>query len=111
MGPYLYHREKVYSDVDTYNPDHKKFPLYRHAHVIEENIMPGETLFVPTGWWHTVDILETPTISLSATSFVRGLFHVPKPCSHRLLRVIGNLCQVPCIEERHGRTFVSMVVQ
>jgi len=70
MGPYLYHREKVYSDVDTYNPDHKKFPLYRHAHVIEENIMPGETLFVPTGWWHTVDILETPTISLSATSFL-----------------------------------------
>ena len=70
MGPYLYHREKVYSDVDTYNPDHDKFPLYKHAHVIDVLVGPGETLFVPTGWWHTVDILETPTSSVSATSWV-----------------------------------------
>mmetsp|Transcript_17812 Transcript_17812/g.24644 ORF Transcript_17812/g.24644 Transcript_17812/m.24644 type:complete len:903 (+) Transcript_17812:137-2845(+) len=74
MGPYLYHREKVYSEVDFYNPDHKKFPLYKYAHMIEEIIEPGQSLFVPTGWWHTVDALDTPTISLSATSWLARFY-------------------------------------
>eukprot|EP00240_Pyramimonas_obovata_P003439 CAMPEP_0118928462 /NCGR_PEP_ID=MMETSP1169-20130426/5697_1 /TAXON_ID=36882 /ORGANISM="Pyramimonas obovata, Strain CCMP722" /LENGTH=864 /DNA_ID=CAMNT_0006870437 /DNA_START=251 /DNA_END=2842 /DNA_ORIENTATION=- len=70
MAPYLYHREKVYSEVDSYNPDHAKFPLFKHAFHAEEIIGEGETLFIPTGWWHTVDSLDTPTVTLSATSWV-----------------------------------------
>ena len=69
-APYLYHREKVYSDVDAYEPDHKKYPLFRHAHRIVETLEEGDTLFIPTGWWHTVDSMDTPTVSLSATSWL-----------------------------------------
>mmetsp|Transcript_41823 Transcript_41823/g.69853 ORF Transcript_41823/g.69853 Transcript_41823/m.69853 type:complete len:855 (-) Transcript_41823:334-2898(-) len=74
MAPYLYHREKVYSEVDSYNPDHEKYPLYKYAFRTKEMIGPGETLFIPTGWWHTVDSLETPTVTLSATSWVSRFF-------------------------------------
>jgi mannose-6-phosphate isomerase-like protein (cupin superfamily) len=33
------------------------------------NVGPGQALFIPVGWWHCVEALET-SISMSFTNFV-----------------------------------------
>lgn len=59
-APWLYD-----GDVDLRDPDLGKHPRYlnaspRHDFVLE----PGETLFLPNGWWHQTEVLED-SISLS----------------------------------------------
>lgn len=47
-----------------YNPDYTKFPLFKNANPISDVVHPGETIFVPKGWWHTARSLE-PSISIA----------------------------------------------
>jgi ribosomal protein L16 Arg81 hydroxylase len=68
-SPYLYNSVSVYSDVDILEPNIERFPLFAHAHPIELVLEPGETLFVPVGWWHHVESLDL-SISVSFTNFV-----------------------------------------
>eukprot|EP00854_Cymbomonas_tetramitiformis_P004979 gene4979-6067_t len=67
--PYIYNTDRVYTDVDALNFDYKKYPLLKHVWMITETIQPGETLFVPNGWWHHVAGIDKPTISVSFTSW------------------------------------------
>ncbi|MBJ6145968.1 cupin-like domain-containing protein [Hymenobacter sp. BT559] len=63
--PYLYPRpdnEKV-SQVDIFNPDYEKFPLFKHATPVRVMVEEGETILFPTKWWHTTQIHE-PCISV-----------------------------------------------
>jgi hypothetical protein len=63
--PYMYPREdnaKV-SQVDVFNPDYEKFPLFKNANPIKVTVEEGETILFPTKWWHTTQIHE-PCISL-----------------------------------------------
>ena len=56
--PFLY-PDKIknnHSQVDTVNPDYDKFPLFKKAESIKITLKPGETLFIPSGWWHTTYI-------------------------------------------------------
>jgi histone arginine demethylase JMJD6 len=46
------------------SPDLTKFPLFADAHGMRFTLHPGETLFVPAGWWHTARILS-PSITIS----------------------------------------------
>lgn len=42
------------SDVnDPWTPDFERYPLFRKARGLEFTANPGDTLFVPAGWWHT----------------------------------------------------------
>ena len=52
------------SDLNIFNPDYEKFPLYKQATPIHFTVGPGETLFIPFGTWHTAYSL-TPTISVA----------------------------------------------
>jgi len=53
------------SNVDNVEtPDLTRFPLFPQARGIRFKLHPGETLFVPSGWWHTARIL-TPSITVS----------------------------------------------
>ncbi len=52
------------SELNIFNPDYDKFPLYREATPINFTVGPGETLFIPFGTWHTAYSL-TPTISVA----------------------------------------------
>jgi hypothetical protein len=52
------------SDLNIFNPDYDKFPLFKEATPIHFTVGPGETLFIPFGTWHTAYSL-TPTISVA----------------------------------------------
>jgi ribosomal protein L16 Arg81 hydroxylase len=66
---YLYNSREFYSDVDCDNPDYDKYPLFRHAEVTEVVLEPGESIFIPVGWWHYVKALDT-SISVTFQNFV-----------------------------------------
>lgn len=66
--PWLYNHEGVFSRVDLDAPDYERFPLLRKVQVHEVVVEPGETLFIPLGWWHQVSALDT-CLSLSLTGF------------------------------------------
>ncbi|GAB3545201.1 hypothetical protein GCM10027577_16970 [Spirosoma fluminis] len=51
------------SQVDVFNPDYGKHPLFRKATPITIMVEEGETVLFPTRWWHTTRIHE-PCISL-----------------------------------------------
>lgn len=52
------------SELNIFEPDYERFPLYRQATPIEFTVGPGETLFIPFGTWHTAYSL-TQTISVA----------------------------------------------
>ena len=49
---------------DVENWDHTRFELFGQAKGVRFNLHPGETLFMPAGWWHTARILS-PSITVS----------------------------------------------
>jgi hypothetical protein len=64
----LYNHLAVYSKVDPLAPDLDQYPLFAEARQIHLDIGPGESLFIPAGWWHHVVALEA-SISVSFTNF------------------------------------------
>ncbi|GAB3998421.1 hypothetical protein GCM10028807_46050 [Spirosoma daeguense] len=62
---YMYPREdndKI-SQIDAFNPDFEKFPLFEKAKPLRITVEEGETILFPTRWWHTTKIHE-PCISV-----------------------------------------------
>lgn len=53
-----------HSEIDFDNEDYTNTPLFEKAVVEETIIHPGETLFVPAHYWHSVRSLD-PSISVS----------------------------------------------
>ncbi|MFD2917696.1 cupin-like domain-containing protein [Psychroserpens luteus] len=56
--PYLY-PDKInhnLSQVNIINPDSDKFPLFKNAEPLKITLKPGDTMFIPSGWWHTTYI-------------------------------------------------------
>ncbi|WP_159596407.1 cupin-like domain-containing protein [Hydrogenophaga sp. BPS33] len=60
--PLLYNHFEVYSPIDIDRPDLHRYPLFEQATVLEVVVEPGETVFLPLGWWHQVTALD---VSLS----------------------------------------------
>jgi hypothetical protein len=65
----LYNNVGVYSDVDWDNPDYERHPRFRRVKMITVVLSPGESLFLPVGWWHHVKSLD-PSLSISFSNFV-----------------------------------------
>jgi histone arginine demethylase JMJD6 len=55
---------------DVLDPDPAAFPLFEQAEGVRFQLHPGETLFVPAGWWHTARILN-PSVTVSANGLNR----------------------------------------
>lgn len=67
QSPYMYVNQQSpwRSSIENYyDPDYSKYPLFKNAVSASIVVGPGETMFVPCGWWHTARSL-TPTISIA----------------------------------------------
>jgi len=65
--PYLYpdsNARWVSTVANHHQPDLAKYPLMAMARPVKVALGPGETLFIPSGWWHTARSL-TPSISVA----------------------------------------------
>lgn len=60
--PHLYNYTDVYSPIDLDRPDLHRYPRFNQATVLEVVVEPGETVYLPLGWWHQVTSLD---VSLS----------------------------------------------
>lgn len=52
------------SYVDVHRPDYERYPRLREAKGIRVTLYPGETLFIPAGYWHHV-VYDEPGYALS----------------------------------------------
>lgn len=81
---HLYHMPfTVASHVNVLKPDFEKYPALQHVKGQEVMLMPGETLFIPRGYWHYITYTDGGySMSLRAfTSFfyrVQGLASITK---------------------------------
>lgn len=67
--PLLANHLHCFSEVDLANIDYARFPMMRDVRVLEHVLQPGELLFLPIGWWHQVEGLDT-TITMTYTNFL-----------------------------------------
>jgi ribosomal protein L16 Arg81 hydroxylase len=72
----------VHTPVDIDKPDFEKFPGLKHVKGMRCILEPGDTLFIPSGYWHYIKYLEGGfAISLRALSpkpvkWVKGFWYV-----------------------------------
>ena len=82
QSPYLYHQPfTVKSTVDILKPDYQRFPALKKLRGYEVMLEPGETLFMPSGYWHHVEYVDAGySISLrsndSITTRAKGLLNI-----------------------------------
>jgi hypothetical protein len=67
-----------WSKVNAFAPDFMKFPLLAEAAYLEAVIAPGDALYIPCGWWHTVHSLDI-TISVTKSLFKDEFLRQPDP--------------------------------
>jgi hypothetical protein len=65
----LYNDVGVFAGVDCECPDFERFPRFNGVHKEDVVLNPGDALFIPVGWWHRVEALDT-SISVSFTNFL-----------------------------------------
>jgi len=63
----------VSSQVNILEPDYNKYPALQHVKGLEVELLPGETLFIPRGYWHFIEYTDGG-YSMSLRSFDTPLF-------------------------------------
>jgi len=56
--PKVYNFDGVFSPVDVEQPDLGRYPAFADVKMLEVVVEPGETVFLPLGWWHQVTSLR-----------------------------------------------------
>lgn len=70
MYPIEEGENRNYSPIDIHEVDYQKYPRFGQATLYETEIHPGDVLYIPCHWWHTVDSFER-NIAISC-SFYEG---------------------------------------
>jgi Cupin-like domain len=72
-SPYMYPKPEQPNHTriaDLADPDYGQFPLFAQAQRYRTVLTPGDTIFVPSRWWHTARVL-TPSVSV-CTNMIDG---------------------------------------
>lgn len=78
-------------DIDFSNPDFDKWPALAKAKGMVCELNPGETLYMPEGYWHYMHYL-TPGFSMSLRGFPRGVTNFSKAVYNLgVMRYFDNL--------------------
>ncbi len=77
----VYNLRHVFSEVDLDRPDPARFPDFSEATVIEVVVEPGETMFLPLGWWHQVASLDVSLSFSYSCLAVPNHFEYPDPAA------------------------------
>lgn len=72
-----------HSQVDYENPDFERFPLFRDVTLREAVLQPGDLVFIPGDYWHSLRSLD-PSISVSCWWRVHRIADVAKTGFDRL---------------------------
>jgi len=75
----VYNLRNVFSDVDLEHPDPARFPAFEEATLLEVVVEPGETMFLPLGWWHQVASLDVSLSFSYSCLAVPNQFDYPDP--------------------------------
>ena len=75
----VYNLRNVFSEVDLEQPDPARFPAFADATVLEVVVEPGETMFLPLGWWHQVASLDVSLSFSYSCLAVPNHFDYPDP--------------------------------
>ena len=59
-------------EIEFDRPDYKKYPALQYAEGYRVILQPGETLFIPSAYWHYMRYL-TPSISMTLRAFPTSL--------------------------------------
>ncbi len=84
QNPFLYqHPYTVQSHVNPLKPDFEKYPALQKATGHETILQHGETLFIPSMWWHHIEYLDGGySISLRSRDSVltqaKGLWNIAR---------------------------------
>lgn len=62
------------SPVNFFNPDFKKYPLFRNVKAQMIVVKEGETIYIPSGWWHTTRLLST-SVAVSINSMNHNMWN------------------------------------
>lgn len=104
--PYIYQKKDntfVSELPNLKNIDFEKYPLSANLTPITFTVGPGETLFIPCGWWHTAHSL-TSTISIAQDSLNRSnLNHFKKD-------VFINLLNRKSIKAEIAKIYLSIII-
>ena len=114
QAPYLYPNELQPNQsnlTELLEPDLARFPLFARAQMERVVVRAGETLFIPSGWWH-MSYLLTPSVSISmnAVSAVNWksfcnhrLRQIPNPSRRKFMRIyLAVLDQILSTAEKLG---------
>ena len=90
-GRYLYPRDGRYANqsrVDNVDhPDLERFPLFVRAQPWRTTLGPGDTLFIPSGWWHTTRMVSMSImVSINTANSVNWRDFVADYCAEAAQR-------------------------
>jgi hypothetical protein len=77
-------------EVDAFNPDLEKFPLYANVKPVEFILNPGEIIYIPSMWWHQAENLDS-TIALGFNTVNEWNLEMVLHASSEANLIIGNI--------------------
>lgn len=87
----------VHSTVDIDKPDYDTYPAMKYAQGYSAVLEPGDTLFMPSGYWHHIEYLDggfalsVRTLGASVGTILKGGFNVTiRRKFDDLMRAINN---------------------